>query len=495
MSTPTGSVARVGAATTRIMGVLNVTPDSFSDGGAYLELDAALTQARQMVADGASIIDVGGESTRPGADCVTPEEEQRRVLPVIEALAAEGITVSIDTVHATTARLAIAAGATIINDVSGGTADPDMYRVAAETGADLVLMHWRGIPDPGHARSRYTDVVEEVRAELAMLVDAALAAGVSRERLILDPGLGFDKTAEQGWQLLAGFDRLASLGLPLLIGVSRKRMLAETLGASRGVDATMRDRDIATAVVSAFSAREGAWAVRVHDVSATATALAVASAWAGASTPASFASCGTWAGASPHSSFASCGDLAGASTPGSFASCGDLVGGEPALTDIFAAVGRVSAAGEVVAVGEVAAGAGAGAGPDTRDLPGQGTRDRITLTGLEVFAHHGVFDFEREQGQRFVIDAEVSVDLRAAANGDDLAETVHYGELAGAILAAAASDPVDLIETLAERIARVALGFAGVTEARITVHKPNAPIDATFGDVSVTVVRTPARLS
>ncbi len=426
------------------MGVLNVTPDSFSDGGAYVERDVALEHARRLVAQGADMIDVGGESTRPGAKRVSPAEEQRRVLPVIEALAADGITVSIDTVHAETARLAVAAGASIINDVSGGTADSAMLAVAAETGATLVLMHWRGIPDPGHGRSDYLDVVEEVRGELAALASAALAAGVARERIVLDPGLGFDKTAEQGWQLLGGLGRLASLGYPLLIGVSRKRMLGETLAArrrdtgaspdSRGrLDAqgaapepAPRERDLATSVVSALSARAGAWAVRVHDVAGTVDALAIADAWS---------------------------------------------------------AGETQAEAEAQSVPE------AQVVLDARAC-GEAPADLITLTGLEVFAHHGVFDFERAEGQRFVIDAEVTVDMRGAAANDDLARTVNYAELAGAILADAQTQPVDLIETLAERLAAVALGFAGVTIARITVHKPDAPIDASFADVSVTVRRT-----
>lgn len=403
------------------MGVLNVTPDSFSDGGEYVALEAAVARARELTRQGATIIDVGGESTRPGADRISAEEEQRRVIPVIEALSAEGLTISIDTVRAETARLAIDAGASIVNDVSGGTADPEMLRVLAETGAEYVIMHWRGIPDLGHGRSHYADVVDEVRSELSALASKAVAAGIVPEKIILDPGFGFDKTAEQGWQLLANLDRLALLGYPLLLGVSRKRMLGETLGEG----ATMRDRDVATAVVSAFAARDGVWGVRVHDVIASASALAVSRALSAAPQPQAIPA---QLVVRPH-------------TP----------------------VGQPTA----VPAGE----------------------DRITLTGLEVFAHHGVFDFEREQGQLFIIDAEVLVDMRPAAEGDALANTVHYGELAGAILEAVANDPVDLIETLAQRLADVALGFAGVNEARITVHKPDAPIDATFRDVSVSIVR------
>lgn len=425
-----------------IMGVLNITPDSFSDGGLYLDAEAALTRARELVAQGAHIIDVGGESTRPGAVRVPPEEEQRRVLPVIEALAGEGIAVSVDTVRASTARLAVAAGASLINDVSGGTADPEMRHVAAESGIRFVIMHWRGIPDPGHSRSSYSDVVVEVRDELARLAEAAVAAGVAAEQVILDPGLGFDKTAEQGWRLLAGMPELATLGYPLLVGASRKRMLGETLQAQQGSEASMTDRDIATAVVSAFAARSGAWGVRVHAVAMTATALAVERAWrAGA---ASLTQSGTRCRVSG-------------------------VEATPSAT-----LPDAGQAGECADAG-------------ARDRAG--SDDRIRLTGLEVFAHHGVFDFERQQGQRFVIDAEVVVDLRAAAAVDELAHTVNYAELADAILVAAEADPIDLIETLAERLANVALGFESVSEARITVHKPNAPIDANFSDVSVTIVR------
>lgn len=404
---------------TNIMGVLNVTPDSFSDGGKYFSPEAALAHARELVAQGATIIDVGGESTRPGADRVSPDEEQRRVLPVITAIAAEGIPVSIDTVNAATAKLAVAAGASVINDVSGGTADPEMFRVAAATSAKLVLMHWRGIPDPQHKKSGYLDVVREVRAELAALAEAAIAAGVQRDNIILDPGLGFDKTAEQGWQLLGQIDQIASLGYPLLIGISRKRMLRETLPDGPSDQLDLARLDGATATVSALTA--GVWGIRVHAVRASADAIAIAAALQN-----------------------------GAATPGA-ASSADVT---------------VSAVAEDYS-----------------------TQDRITLTGLEVFAHHGVFDFEREQGQSFFIDADISVDLRAAAAGDELAATVHYGELADAILAAVKRDPVDLIETLAERVAQVALGYAAVREARITVHKPDAPIDARFADVSVTIVR------
>ena len=408
------SASRLAPPRTLIMGVLNVTPDSFSDGGEYLDPQVAIARARELVRQGANIIDVGGESTRPGASPVSLEEEQRRILPVIEALSAEGITVSVDTLHAATARAAVRAGAHYVNDVSGGLHDDEMFQTVAglsgEHDTRMIIGHWRGVPDPAHSRSEYRDVVVEVSDALAERAVRAVAAGIAPHRIVLDPGLGFDKTAAQGWQLLAHLERLAVLGYPVLIGASRKRMLAETLGAHDDTAA----RDLATAVVSSLVARSGAWGVRVHDVASTAAALAVTAAFE-----------------------------AGART---------------------------------------ATSAGAG-------FEEQPTRDRISLTGLEVFAYHGVYDFEREQGQRFIIDAEVAVDLSAAAAGDELARTVNYAELAGAILEAVANDPVDLIETLAERVARVALGFAGVRQARVTVHKPDAPIDATFGDVSVTIER------
>ncbi|PRI12610.1 dihydroneopterin aldolase [Leucobacter massiliensis] len=407
------------------MGVLNVTPDSFSDGGRYERLEEAVARGAELAAQGAHVIDVGGESTRPGAEPVPVDEEQRRVLGVIEALTAQGIDVSVDTIHAATAEAAVAAGARYINDVSGGTHDPAMLGVAAaaarERGVRFIAGHWRGVPDPAHGRSDYADVVAEVREELAQRARAALAAGIDRSRLVLDPGLGFDKTGAQCWELLARLDELTGLGYPVLIGASRKRMIADALdglpAASRATapGASGHPRDLATSVTSALAAGAGAWGVRVHDVAGTVQALAIGRAFQSA---------------------------------------------------------------------RVHDGGGEDGAPPEAPAP-----DRITLTGLEVFAHHGVFDFEREQGQRFLVDAELAVELRAAAAGDQLSRTVHYGELAEAIVAAVRRDPVDLIETVAERVAQLALGFAGVRRATITVHKPDAPIPAAFGDVSVTVVR------
>ncbi|UGS25195.1 dihydropteroate synthase [Microbacterium resistens] len=262
---------------TAIWGIVNVTPDSFSDGGRYLDPDAALARGRLLRAQGAAVLDVGGESTRPGAERVDPAEEQRRVLPVIERLAAEGIAVSVDTLNATTAVAAVAAGARIVNDVSGGLADPDMLVAVAETGADIALGHWRGPSSDMYARAEYGRVGREVAAELRGRIEAAAAAGIAPSRVIVDPGVGFAKTGEQNWELLRDLSDVVALGARVLVGTSRKRFLASALGD----DADEARRDLATAVTSALAARAGAWAVRVHDVAATRDALAVVAAWDG----------------------------------------------------------------------------------------------------------------------------------------------------------------------------------------------------------------------
>jgi len=260
---------------TLIMGVINVTPDSFSDGGRWFDADAAVAHGLELVADGADVLDVGGESTRPGAARVEPDEELRRVVPVVRELAGRGIRVSVDTMRAATALAAVEAGAEIINDVSAGLADAAMAPIVAETGVRYVAMHWRGHSDRMDSLAEYTDVAAEVRDELAARVDALVAAGVAQDRLILDPGLGFAKRGAQNWELLGRLDVLAELGLPILVGASRKRFL----GAMLPEDAPMEDRDLPTAVVSALSAQAGAWGVRVHDVRGTRRALDVLGAW------------------------------------------------------------------------------------------------------------------------------------------------------------------------------------------------------------------------
>lgn len=387
---------------TRILGVLNVTPDSFSDGGRFEDPGAAIAHARRLRLQGADVVDVGGESTRPGATPVAVEAELARILPVVEALSSGGIAVSIDTMHADTARAAVEAGATIVNDVSGGLADARMAAVVADLGVTYVLTHWRG--HDLALGTTYGDVVADVRDELSARVDAVVAAGVDPSSIVLDPGLGFSKDADDNWRLVAGLDRIVDLGLPVLVGASRKRFLGALLPA----DAPMDARDHGTAALSVLAAQAGAWGVRVHDVVSTRRVL-----------------------------------------------------------DVLDAVGRV----------------------DRGTAPVAGVADRIELRGLEAFAHHGVFDHERRDGQRFVVDLDVDVDLSAAARGDDLARTVHYGELAEAVVAAVERDPVDLIETVAERIAAVALGFGAVQRVRVTVHKPDAPITVPFGDVAVSIER------
>jgi dihydropteroate synthase len=251
-----------------LLGVLNTTPDSFSDGGRYLDAGAAIAHGRALVADGADLVDVGGESTRPGAAPVPEDEELRRTVPVVAALAADGMRVSIDTRSAAVAAEAIAAGATVVNDVSGGTADPRMLGTVAASSADLVLMHSRGA---AATAPRYADVVAEVRAELEDRVTAARAAGIGDERLVLDPGVGFAKGAAENWALLAHLDALRIDGIRLLVGVSRKRFLAPLAPDGAPAEA----RDLATAVLSALLAEQGVWGLRVHDVAGTRVALDV----------------------------------------------------------------------------------------------------------------------------------------------------------------------------------------------------------------------------
>jgi dihydropteroate synthase len=267
---------------TLVMGILNVTPDSFSDGGRYVGLDDALRHARELVEAGADIVDVGGESTRPGARRVDPVEEQRRVLPVIRELAAEGVRLSIDTMNAATAFAAVDAGADVINDVSGGLADRYMAQVAADTGRPFVAMHWRGHLADASAGMQGGDVAGQVRDELRRRVDELVAAGVDREQIVLDPGLGFSKDASQNWEVLASLHELGRLGHPMVVGASRKRFLGELL--PEGAEA--RDRDAATAVISVLAAQAGVWAVRVHDAASTRAALDVWQAWQRGATPA-----------------------------------------------------------------------------------------------------------------------------------------------------------------------------------------------------------------
>jgi dihydropteroate synthase len=261
-----------------VMGVVNVTPDSFSDGGQWFEPEAAVRHGVSLVAAGADLVDVGGESTRPGAARVGEAEERRRVLPVVAALAAAGVQVSIDSTRAGVARAALEAGAVIVNDVSGGRADPAMAALVAEAAVPYVVMHWRGHSDVMESLARYDHVVAEVCAELSARVAALVAAGIDRRQLILDPGFGFAKRAGHNWELLAGLQDVLALGRPVLVGTSRKRFLADavTEGAPAGSGTDLRARDHATAATSVIAAVAGAWAVRVHDVPASADAVRVA---------------------------------------------------------------------------------------------------------------------------------------------------------------------------------------------------------------------------
>jgi dihydropteroate synthase len=263
-----------------VMGVLNVTPDSFSDGSQYNSVESAVDHAKLLVLAGAQIIDIGGESTRPGAERVTLEEEQSRVVPVIKAIAELnlGAAISIDTMNAETAELAIAAGANIINDVSAGLADEAMLGVAAKHDVVIILSHWRGHSDVMNTMASYQNVAEEVATELQTRVDAAIAAGVSRDKIVVDPGLGFAKDMKQNWQLVARLDEIEKLGLPILVGASRKRFIAGALDEEEPNSVSHERRDVATAVLTALLMQRKLWGVRVHNVLSTVDAISIVSA-------------------------------------------------------------------------------------------------------------------------------------------------------------------------------------------------------------------------
>jgi len=383
-----------------VIGVLNVTPDSFSDGGLHFTAQRAIAHGLQLARQGADLVDVGGESTRPGASRIDVTEEARRVLPVIEGLREAGVPTSIDTMRASIARDAVLAGACLVNDVSGGLADPAMTTVIADLGVPFVIMHWRGHSDRMADLANYRDVVAEVIAELGERVDAALAAGIRAESIVIDPGIGFAKEADHNWTLLRALPELASMGYPVLVGASRKRFLGSLLADPDGVPRPLDGRDVATDAVSALAATFGAWAVRVHDVAGSVDAVRVGQAW--------------------------------------------------------------------------------------RSAQGSVTADRIVLDGIRGIGYHGVFEFERRQGQEFVADLVVHLPARVAT--DDLADTVDYGVIAQRAHEVIVGEPMDLIETLAERIADAVLAL-GAVSVEVTVHKPQAPIPVPFTDAAVRITR------
>lgn len=265
-----------------VVGVLNVTPDSFSDGGRYVDRDAAVAHGLEMRAQGADLIDVGGESTRPGADRVEADEQCRRVLPVIRELSAAGVPLSIDTSRARVAEEALAAGVSVVNDVSGGLADPDMVTVVAAARVPWFLMHWRGHSRDMQELATYRDVVADVRDELSARVDAAISGGVAADRVVIDPGLGFAKTAVHNWALLAHLDVLIELGFPVLVGASRKTFLGRLLADADGKPRPPGGREDATTACTTLAALAGAWGVRVHAVRPNVDALKVVAALRGA---------------------------------------------------------------------------------------------------------------------------------------------------------------------------------------------------------------------
>jgi dihydropteroate synthase len=269
------------------MGVVNVTPDSFSDGGRWFGADTAVEHGLDLVTQGADIVDVGGESTRPGAQRVSEEEELRRIGPVVTGLVRAGVPVSIDTTRASVAEFALDAGAQLVNDVSGGLADPQLPRLVAAAGVGYVVVHWRGPSQDMYARAVYADVVSEVRDELTRRIESVVAAGVDPGRIVVDPGLGFGKRQEHNWPLLASLADIARLGgrtFPVLVGASRKGFLGGLLAGPDGTPRPFDGRDEATVAISALAAAAGAWCVRVHQVPGNADAVRVAAAWRAAAT-------------------------------------------------------------------------------------------------------------------------------------------------------------------------------------------------------------------
>jgi len=261
-----------------VMGVVNVTPDSFSDGGLHLDPDAAIAHAFELVADGADIIDIGGESTRPGAARIAADEEIRRIEPVVKAVSDAGVIVSIDTMRHETAAAALAAGARVVNDVSGGLADPGLPKLAAEAGTPYVVMHWRGHSADMQSKAVYADVVTEVRDELCRQVDGVVAAGVAADQVVIDPGIGFAKNAAHNWELLAHLDVFTGIG-PVLVGASRKSFLGALLADDDGTPRPAAARDDASVAVTALAAAAGVWGVRVHSVRPNADAVRAVAAW------------------------------------------------------------------------------------------------------------------------------------------------------------------------------------------------------------------------
>ena len=260
---------------TLVMGVINVTPDSFSDGGKFLNAQSAVEEGLLMMKHGADIIDIGGESTRPGADRISVDEELSRVMPVIQELVADGAVVSIDTMRTEVARAAVDAGAVIINDISGGKSDPDMLSYVATLDIPYILMHWRGPSNVMQELTDYTNVAHDVAREISSQVDVAVAAGIDRNRIVIDPGIGFAKTPEQNWPILQDLEAIDNLELPVLWGVSRKRFLGELLADTNGEPREVTQREDATTALSTYLALAGAWCVRVHDVRASRDAIDV----------------------------------------------------------------------------------------------------------------------------------------------------------------------------------------------------------------------------
>ncbi|MDO4887563.1 MAG: dihydropteroate synthase [Actinomycetaceae bacterium] len=499
---------------TLVMGIVNVTPDSFSDGGSYVDSDAAISRAYALVREGADIVDIGGESTRPGATPLSSREEWRRIGAVVRELCKAGVAVSVDTYHADTARRAADAGAAIINDVTGGHGDPSMLSAIASSRCTYVLQHGRGNAQTMNSRATYADVAAEVADELKASIDRALSAGIAASRIVVDPGFGFAKVGPNDWDLAAHMEGVMGLGFPVLVGVSRKRFLAEIAAGAEGPTR----RDDATAALTAYFAELGVWAVRVHEVAASRAAVetvarlreaganvGVAGAGVGEGDEArgaADASGGTEeAGAADADAGSDGSDAAREAGEGSGAGVGegaDEAGGGGGAADADAGSDGSDATGEEQGAGNssvpLAAQPGAAGGVAQPGAAGgvvqagAGAGDIVRIAGVRAEGCHGVYAEEKSRPQPFVVDVEAEIEPARAAASDHVGDTISYSEIAADAVEAVAGAPVDLIETLAERVADRVLA-RGALRVAVTVHKPEAPMGISFSDASVTIRR------
>ncbi|MCO8190600.1 dihydropteroate synthase [Tropheryma whipplei] len=431
-----------------VMGILNITDDSFSDGGLFLDPSAAITQGRKLFAEGASIIDVGGESTRPGAERISVEEEKKRVLPVVRELLSEGIHVSLDTMNADTAKEGLSMGVAIINDVSAGKADPDMLRVIADAGCKYIAMHWRGHSMFMDSLAHYDDVVSDVLRELKFDIERITAAGVKSDQIILDPGFGFSKTSDHNWQLFRNLDCFVKLGFPVLIGLSRKRFLSRVF---KGHDFSPKDsknvggldnreilaRDLPSGILSAIAITRGAWGVRVHDVASAHTALRTLQ-------------------------LAQYGSVYQAHKRAANTGIDTAIPGQGNTDDTTASSNHTNNSET-----------GASLKSGVSQVRNMIAPPVIKIRSLRVYAYHGVYRSERDYGQQFIIDADIQLKHFPE---DKIDSTLDYDSLTGKFVQYATASSVNLIETLADHLAKIAVLDPMVEWVSLSITKPNPPL-------------------